>query len=206
MTKEELAQDLAYVRTLAEEGRHAPLVGGSFLVLWGVLLGVAYTLQWLLLQDILDDGGGVAYGWLWIGYGGLGLLGVLWLARRVRRKPGTASIVNRVDRLLWRTAGMGIGVVSVACIIRMFVAHDEFAPNAIMATAFALFAVPLGTTAAISNHSWLYWYSMLSFAVSAVLWINLNEPWAYLLAAVASLVVLALPGAIMMRREPSDVV
>lgn len=57
MTKDELAQDLAYVRTLAEEGRHAPLIGGPFLVLSGLLLSVAYTLQWMLLQGVLDDGG-----------------------------------------------------------------------------------------------------------------------------------------------------
>ena len=41
MTREEMLADLAYARTLAEEGRHAPLIGGRYLVLFGALLCVA---------------------------------------------------------------------------------------------------------------------------------------------------------------------
>lgn len=136
----------------------------------------------------------------------LAVTGMIWLSRRVRRKPGAASIVNRVDRLIWRSTGIAVGVIALGCIARMVLDQDNFAPNAIMAAAFAMFAIPLGTTGAISNHQWLGWFSALSFAVSGVLWVFLNEPWAYLVAAIASLVVLATPGAIMMRREPSDIV
>ncbi len=206
MTKEELAQDLAYVRTMAEEGRYAPLVGGSFLVLFGLLLGGSYTIQWALLSGAIDDWGGSAFGWLWLAYCVIALTGVIWLARRVRRKPGVSSLINKVDQLTWQTAGYGIGVVAFGCILRMIIQDDYQAPAAIMAAAFALFGVPLGVTAAISNQRWMYVYSILSFAVSLVLWIYLTEVWAYLIAAAASLIVLALPGFILLRREPSAVV
>jgi hypothetical protein len=194
------------VRALAEEGKHAPLIGGGFLVLFGVLLSIGYTLQWLLLTGKLDDLGGGAFGMLWLCYGVLALIGSVWLAMRIRRKPGISSLINKVDRLMWRASGFAIGAVVIGCIARTIMNDDYQAPNAIMAAAFALFAVPLGTTAAISNHGWMGWFSAISMVVSVLLWAFLNEPWAYLIAAAASLSVLALPGFILMRREPSEVV
>ena len=40
-SKEELVSELAYVRTLAEEGRDAPLIGGRYYVIWGGLMGLS---------------------------------------------------------------------------------------------------------------------------------------------------------------------
>ena len=50
MTREEMLADLAYARTLAEEGRHAPLLGGPYLLFWGALNAVAFAAQFA------DDG------------------------------------------------------------------------------------------------------------------------------------------------------
>ena len=47
----ELAAQLGYVRTLAEEGRNTPLVGGPFLVLLGIVLSAAYVLHWALVTE-----------------------------------------------------------------------------------------------------------------------------------------------------------
>jgi hypothetical protein len=206
MTKEELAEDLAYVRTLAEEGRHAPLIGGSFLVMFGTLLAVGYFAQWAALTSLFGPAPSSIYGYIWLAYGVLALAGFFVLVQRVRAMPGRASVSNRVDQTVWRLSGMAITTVVVGCIGRMFLQDDYQAPNAIMAAAFAFFGMALGVTATISAQGWLRWFSLLAFATSAVLWIFTNEPWAYLLAAIASVIVLLLPGVILVRREPSTVV
>jgi hypothetical protein len=88
----------------------------------------------------------------------------------------------------------------------MIIYQDFQAPNTIMAAAFAMFAIPLWVTSAISRQAWIGWFGLLSFAASIALWLTMNEPWAYLLAAAAGIIVLILPGVLMMRREPSVIV
>ncbi|HWA01257.1 MAG TPA: hypothetical protein VG841_13180 [Caulobacterales bacterium] len=205
MTKEELAEDLAYVRTLAEEGRETPLVGGSFLILFGTLLSIGYLAHWAALTNLFGRTPAVVFGYIWLGYGVLAVLGAFILFRRVRALPGRASVANRVDRIVWRSSGIAITVVVLGCMTRMTLMSDQYAANAIMASAFALFGVALGVTAAVSNQGWLRTFSLLAFATSVVLWIYINEPWAYLLAALASVIVLLAPGIILVRREPSPV-
>ena len=45
LPNESMADELAYVRSLAEEGRNAPLVGGVIYVIWGGLIGTAALIQ-----------------------------------------------------------------------------------------------------------------------------------------------------------------
>jgi hypothetical protein len=206
MTKEELVEDLAYVRTLAEEGRHAPLIGGSFLILFGTLLAIGYFAQWAALTSLFGHAPAAVYGYIWMAYGVLAFVGFFVLVRHVRAMPGRASVSNRVDSALWRASGLAITTVVVGCITRMIIAGDDYAPNAIMAAAFGFFGLALGVSATISGQGWLRGFSLLAFATSAVLWTFINEPWAYLLASVASVVVLLLPGVILVRRQPSAIV
>jgi hypothetical protein len=53
MTRDEMLADLAYARTLAEEGRQAPLVGGAYLIFFGVLIALCYLIQWAALTGAL---------------------------------------------------------------------------------------------------------------------------------------------------------
>lgn len=206
MTKEELAQEIAYVRTLAEEGRQAPLVGGSYLILFGTLLAVSYGMHWATLMGALGENGDDVLGYIWIGYFVFAFAGFALLVRRVHRKPGIASMANKVDRLVWRSVGLAITAVVIGCVGRMIIAQDYLAPNAIMGASFASFGIALGLTAAVSGQSWLTLVSLLSFATSATLFLYINEPWAYLLASIASVVVLLMPGIVLVRREPSPIV
>jgi hypothetical protein len=205
MTKDEIANDLAYVRSLAEEGRHAPLIGGGFLVFFGVVLSVAYAIQWAFLTDLFGRVPGEAYGYLWLGYGVVATLGGIAGGLRVSKLPGAASVVNRVDRAVWQSVSLGICVVVAGCIWRMVSAQDWTAPNAIMAAAYAMFGIALNVTASISNYKWLRIFALLAFAVSVPMWVYRDEPWAYLMAAIAGIVVLVVPGVTMMRREPSPI-
>jgi len=69
MTRDQAAEDLAYVRTVAEEGQQAPLIGGVYLVLFGVLLSVGYVLHWSLLSGVLQFGVGDPFLILCVGAG-----------------------------------------------------------------------------------------------------------------------------------------
>lgn len=205
MTRDEMLANLTYARTLAEEGRNAPLVGGSFLVLFGVLLTICYGAQWAVLARVLPVSGDFI-GLLWIGFGVCAFLGSALLSRRVRTLPGGAAIPNRVDRNVWQGVVIAILLVVAGTITRAVVQDDYTAPNAIVAAGFGLYGVALYATATVGGHLWLRSFAFASWLVSGLMWYFLGEPWLYLLAAGACIAVLIAPGLIMMWHEPKRVV
>jgi hypothetical protein len=206
VTREELLQDLAYARTLAEEGRHAPLLGGSYLVFWGVLNAVAFAAHWGILEGFLPLVGGAAFAILWLSYGVVAAIGMFFLRRRTREKPGLTSIGSRAERAMWTGAAIALGAVVIGSITRMVMTQDPAAPNAIFGAAFALYGAVLFGVAVLSEQAWLKRFAWLSVGVAGLLCMFANQNWAYVSAAVGSLLVLAWPGVILLRREPSAIV
>lgn len=205
MTREEMLSDLAYARTLAEEGRQAPLIGGAYPVYFGVLLMVCYGAQYAVLSGAVDLPG-QAIGWIWIGFGAMAAIGSFVLNQRVRDLPGGAAISNRVDRAVWQGVVAAIFVVVVGTILRGVMQNDYTAPNAIVASGFGFYGVAIYATATLSGEHWLRGFALLSWIVSGVIWFFLGEPWVYLIAAIASVAVLIVPGIIMIQRQPRTLV
>ena len=46
-------EDLAYLRSVTEQARSAPLLGGRFLVMWGILLSGAYACHWAIMSGVV---------------------------------------------------------------------------------------------------------------------------------------------------------
>lgn len=205
MTRDELLADVAYARSLAEEGRHAPLLGGSYLVFWGLLNAAAFAVQYGVLEGYLPFMDGMSFAVLWLSYAALAGLGMALLGARKRAKPGVASIGARAERALWSGAGLAAVVFAVGSITRMILNQDVTAPNAILGAAFALYGLALFGTAALAQQSWLRPFALLSIAVAGVLCAFANENWVYLAAAAGSLLVLVCPGLILLKHEPGPV-
>jgi hypothetical protein len=206
MTREEILQDLAYARSLAEEGRHAPLLGGAYFVFWGLLNAAAFTAHWAVLEGHIPYANGAAFAAVWSVYGVIAGVGMFFLAQRIRQKPGLTSIGVRAEGAMWRGAGLAILAVVIGSLARMIIESDPTAPNAIFGAAFALYGAALFGTAKLSQQTWLAAFAWLSFAVAFTLCLFANQSWAYLNAAAGSLLVLLAPGLVLLRREPSSIV
>ncbi len=206
MTREEMLADLAYARTLAEEGRHAPLLGGAHLTFWGGLNAAAFTAQWGILEGSLPMANGAAFALLWLSYGALAVIGSLWLRQRTSTKPGQTAIGARAESALWTGAAMALLAIVFGSLARMMITSDTTAPNAIFGPAFAIYGAALIATASLSEQTWMRGFGLISIVIGAVLCLFSNETWAYLLAALGSLVVLAWPGVVLLKREPSAIV
>jgi hypothetical protein len=206
MTREELMQDLAYARTLAEEGRHAPLLGGAYLMFWGGLNALAFVGHFSILEGYLPWAGGAAFPLLWLSYGAVAGIGMYFLRRRTSTLPGLTTIGTRAERAMWGGAALALFAVVFGSIARMIADQDPAAPNAIVGAAFALYGAVLFGVAVLSEQIWLKRFGWLSIAIAASLCLFANENWAYLIAATGSILVLFWPGVILLRREPSTIV
>lgn len=205
MTREEMLQDLAYARTLAEEGRNAPLLGGAHLVFWGMLNSLAFSAHWAVIGDHFGVGNS-GYAIVWMSYGIIAAIGMTFLRMRTRDKPGLTTIGARAERAVWTGAGIALLAIVAGSLARMIISGDTTAPNAIFGAAFAIYGAALFGVAMMSNQSWLRAFAWLSVSVAGTLCLFANESWAYLIAAIGSLLVLAWPGLILMKREPSAIV
>jgi len=205
MTREEMLADLAYARTLAEEGRHAPLLGGAYLLFWGALNAIAFAAQYAILEGALPFEGS-SFAVLWIGYGVVAAIGMTFLRARTRTKPGLTAIGTRAERALWMGASAALIAIVIGSIARMLMTGDPTAPNAIFGAAFGLYGAALIGTATMSEQTWLRTFGFLAVLVAGVLCLFANQNWAYLVASIGSLLVLAWPGLVLLKREPSAIV
>jgi hypothetical protein len=206
MTREELISDLSYARSLAEEGRHAPLLGGAYLMFWGVLNAIAFTAHWAALIDRLPRLDGFIFPIIWAGYGIVAGIGSYALRQRVCEKPGRSAIGVRAERAIWGGAAMALLAIVLGSIARMIMTDDPTAPNAIFGAAFAIYGAALFAVASLAELGWMRRFAWLSIGVALTLCLFANDDWAYLYAAIGSLLVLAWPGALLLKREPSAIV
>jgi len=206
MSREELVEDLAYVRALAEEGKHAPLLGGSFLLFWGGLNGCAYLAHWLVSIGQVSFFGPGDFALVWSVYGILAGFGSFLLSGRLAGKPGRSAIGVRAERAIWMAIATGIGAFAIGAIVRMVIEQDWAAPNTIPPAALAFCGAALVATAALSGQRWLGAFGALSMLCALAIGAFANVEGVYLASAAASVITLIIPGIVLLRREPSSLV
>ena len=207
MSPQTLAEDLAYVRDLAEAGQRAPLLGGRFLVWWGSVTTLAYLGHYVIATGVMGFPPS-ALAILWSVYVVVGLGGSFTLhATLGSGKPGAASTGNRVSALVWKSAGIFLGAYFFGAFLKAAIGGNDFNPF--------IWSIPLvvgvyglaqyvGGMIAGSRVLTLAGQAALVATVPAVLLVGSNLSW-LLGAGVAAFCVL-LPGIFLMRNEPSATV
>lgn len=201
-----LADDLSYIRDLAEAGQNAPLLGGRFLVMWGGLVSLAYTGHFLTAIGAF----GLqppAYLIIWVAFAVIGGICQFLLVSGVREKPGGASTGNRVQAVLWTTAGLFMFAYFVSLMIRLVVTGtgvEGFYWSVPMV--LGLYGIGQFVTGAISGQRALKFAGIAAFAgvVAAVFMTGTDYIW--LVGAGSAFLAVCVPGILMMRAEPSETV
>ena len=209
--KEDLASEIAYVKTLAEEGRNAPLVGGVLYLVWGVVIGLAALATWIkaeIAPGLPEFVGGLAF---WIAALAIGWALSFFLGPRLGAKPGALTIGNRTAMSAW----FGVGLFLLIYWVSLVFLHDRFSdegvkPYALFGTmfpvAFGVYGIAFFATATAARLDWMRGFAIAAWIFSVATLYYFGEGRQLLLAAAGSFICAALPGIILMRREPSDIV
>ena len=197
------SEEIAYVRKLAETGVRAPLLGGRYMLWWGTLLTLAYTLHHLALNGAFGDGWSI-FPLIWIGFALLGGAGHALLARTMPAKAGSGSAGNRATQSVW-FAGAG-AIVSMA--IGSAVAASRGAGPAtfdwIVPVAFAVYACALIVTGTLAGSRISVAAGLGSIVMAGLFTATILEPARYLVAAAGVALTVALPGLLLLRAEPGE--
>ena len=202
-----LADDLAYVRDIAEAGQTAPSLSGRFTLLWSGLLMTTLILHWLCAAGIF----GVSIQWVglfWIGFGVLGSIGSRLIAGRMQDMPGQSAAGNKVDRHTWRVTGLGLfayaGAVAATVFLRADINPVLF--DTILPAAFLAYAVSYAGTAAFSQSDAKWLPVILSVLMSVFTMLLIGIPALYLVAALGVLAIMFIPALQQVRAEPKSVI
>jgi hypothetical protein len=194
--------DIAYIRHLSESGARAPLIGGRFMVWWGLLLAIAYVAQHLAANRLIGDGNFV-FGIIWGSFGLLGALGQVLLARGLSGKPGQGSAGNLAMRSVWTAGACSIG----AMVVGTAIISDNRIPGPqpwdfIVPVGFAVYACALGVTGALAGNRILKLAAAGAVLTVGVFTALIRYPDRYLIVAAAVALTLMLPGLLLVRAEP----
>lgn len=201
-----LSSDLAYLRDLAEAGENAPLLGGPFLAMWGGLVSLAYAAHFAVSQGLfgLEPS---AYWVVWAIFGVVGGIGQFLLVKGQREKPGRASAGNRVQAMLWMTAGLFMFVYFAGLIARLAMTGDGiegFYWSVPMV--LGIYGIGQFVTGAISGQTALKFAGIAAFAgVLAAVFLTGTE-YIWLVGSASAFAAVCVPGLMMMRAEPAETV
>lgn len=207
MTRETqtIQDDIAYMRALAHEGRHAPLLAGPILVAAAVIFGAANMGQWAIQSGVLQVNPWAQLG-LWIGAGLVFAVALTLLINRQKGRPGSRSAGNKAVGAAWSGVGYGIFVTWLG-LVALSVKSGNWSWMAVMPT---VVLVAYGSAwmvgAAMTGARWMSLIALVSYVGAVgVAWF-MDSTAIYLVFTVVLAAVALIPGLILMRQEPSEIV
>jgi len=207
---DDIKDDLAYVRAMAEEGRTAPLVSGVLYVLWGSLVGAGALAEYVVWAGVVSLGPNIS----WLIWAGVFIAG--WgfsriVGARIGQKPGAQTIGNRTAASAW----FAVGLFATGFWLTMTFAHDNYTSSGVPAyflfglmfpVAFGLYGIAFFASATAAQALWLRWFAFAAWSFSFVAMFLIGNPLQMVVAALGSFVCAVAPGLILMRNEPSEIV
>ncbi len=207
MTRETQAiqDDIAYMRSLAHEGRHAPLLAGPILIAAAVVFGGASLGQWAIQSGAVQVNPWAQF-WLWIGAGVVFAVALSLLIGRMKGKPGINSAGNKAVGAAWSGVGYGIFVTWLA-LVALSVKTGNWSWMAVMpTTVLVAYGSAWMIGAAMTKTRWMSFTALAAYAGAvAVAWF-IDSPIIYLVFTIVLVAIALIPGIILMRQEPSEVV
>lgn len=192
--------DIAWLRSLAEEGAAKPMGGGGILLAAGLIYGVAALLHWGVAAGMIAAEPR-ALGLVWPGATLLFLVALAALIAMKRRSGGVTTAVDRATRAVWAAVGWGIFVLfgSIA-LVAMQVGVESvillsLSPSIIM----VFYGLGWAVSAAMTRSKALAGLAAASFVAAPLLALLIERPVQYLAYAACLFLLMALPGFLLMR-------
>lgn len=183
-------EDLALIRRVMEESRRAVVDRGMHFIIWGTLPALGMVATYVRVAT----GEGPNPLWAWIAVLVLSWSASMVVGWREGRRAPVKTLAYRLLTAMWVSVGVSLTIVGIA---GMF---GPMIPTGALAGLVATMLAPAVLVAGLlTQQPWLGWVAVGWWTGAAVM---LFFPGLYilLLMAVMSVLLLALPGALLMRR------
>jgi hypothetical protein len=197
-----LQSDIAYLKALAKEGEHAPLLGGSILAVAGLSFGAASLGHWALVTGRIP-GGLSMVGWAWLAAMAVFFTVLFTYKARNAVRPGADSAANRAGRSSWVGAGYALFTLAFVMSVAAWRTHSPVIFYLFPSVVLAFYGASWAVAASMTRRVWLWAPALGSFFGAAGLAFLVGTPELYLAYAVCLFLVAFVPGLVLMRGEPA---
>lgn len=207
MTRDQLhsvQDDIAFMRNLANEGRHAPLLAGPILVAAAIIFGIANVGQWAILTGLAGVSASASI-WLWIASGVVFAIVLTWLISRMKRKPGVGSTGNRAVGAAWSGVGFGIFATWLALMAIGLKSGNWDIMQVMPVIVLVGYGSAWMIAGAMTGVRWMKLISLACYAGAIVAGYFSDSLSLFLVFAVLLVLIALVPGLILMRQEPQEV-
>lgn len=208
MTQDDLRamkDEIAYIKSLAEEGRRTPYLGGGILIAAGVIFGLASLLHWSVAIGVLAIPP-VGYAVIWIGAMALFFACLFVLIGRHRGRPGAGSLVNQATGAAWMGVGLLIFVMSLSIAVISWRVRSEALTLIFPSMIFAAYGLGWAVSATMSRTRWQWGLAIGAWVAAPTIAALVGTSWIWLAYAVGLALLALLPGIVLVRQEPADTV
>jgi hypothetical protein len=199
-----LRDDIAFMRALADEGVRPPLLAGPSMMIAGGLWGVACIAIWIGIKFL-----GYSNNWQTVTQvAPMGIFALImpFNIRRVRRKPGYRSPANQAVGMAWAGAGSGIFVLAACTFMVCWRMRSGLPAQMMPSEVLVLYGVAWTVAAAMTRDRFLWVVAVASFASSILVAAFISSIDEYLVFSIVLILVAFIPGYVLWRREPKDIV
>ena len=197
--------DIAFMKAMAQEGRRAPPLGGAILMASGLIWALTSLAAWGVMTRVLA----LPMYWaslVWLVGMAAFFIALALLIRRHQGKPGHGAVNNRVMRVVWSAGGWSIFVFILALAAASWTLHTVV--FTVLIAPFVLTAYGVGWIVAgcFNDGRWMKWVGVASFLTAILLGFLAGSNAELLVYTAALLLLMALPGYLLLRQEPSTTV
>lgn len=203
MTEPLDADDIAWMRNLAQEGASQPLQGGDILLAAGLCFGLASIANWLVISGLAPNWPHGILNWVWA----VTTIGFVVFAtvqgRRKAQSGGVRTAANRASSVVWSSVGAAIFTLFVSIAVIGWRLGGEFQPfifSLIPSMIMVFYGMGWAVTATMMRSGFLWRLSIASFVAAPVLALFAGSTLQYLAYAVCLFGLMALPGWLLMRK------
>lgn len=197
--------DIAYMRSMAQEGRKTPLLGGSILILAGGVFGLASLAHYLIVSGVVAASD-TAFAVIWLGAMAVFTVGLIALNLRIGRKPGYFSPVNKASGAAWMGVGLTIFFMFLSLAVMAWRTQDAAVMNIFPSLIFALYGAGWAVSGRMSGVRWMGWLAIGCWLAAPLIAFLTGQPEQYLAYAAGLFLFAAVPGVLMVRQEPAEVI
>ena len=184
------AEDLAFLRDLAEAARNTPFRGGDYLIAAGGWFALASLVVWLGAQGVLGPSRSLAY--FAFPICGLGFAATLaYLLRRDRGRVETAA--NRALGMAWAAIGWSILAFCTGAAVMAY-RGQPFALNTITMFVVSVYGIGWALAATITRQGWMSVTAFFTFVTVPVFGALVGSGQEFLAYAITLVLIAVIPG------------
>jgi hypothetical protein len=184
------AEDLAFLRDLAEAARNTPFRGGDYLIAAGGWFALASLVVWLGAQGVLGPSRSLAY--FAFPICGLGFAATLaYFLRRDRGRVETAA--NRALGMAWTAIGWSILAFCTGAAVMAY-RGQPFALNTITMFVVSVYGIGWALAATITRQGWMSVTAFFTFLTVPVFGALVGSGQEFLAYAITLVLIAVIPG------------